>query len=111
MSEDPKNEISIHVTTSGETRNPIGSKASPNIFVGCEDGGPWMIGVTQDGQPFDPTVLGVEDPLLSHLEEYIQTHALGGIWKLHIVAPLWDATWERNAEGDWLCVLAGLGYA
>jgi len=106
----PEPRISIHVLTSGETRNPIGSKASPHTWV-SDAGGVYMVSLAHDGKAFDTEVLGEEEPMLEHLEAYIREHALVGTWKLSIVTPLWDASWERNAEGDWLCTQAGEGYA
>ena len=109
LSEEPKGYI--HILTSGETRNPIGSKASLHTMIGDAEGA-YMISLSFDGNPFNPEVLDEkEDPRLSHLEDHIRQQAMEGAWKLRVVAPLWDATWERNAEGDWLCTDAGEGYA
>jgi len=102
--------VHVHIVTSGTTRNPLGSHASPNTLVD-DDKGAHMINIVWNGEKFNPKDLGEEDPRLKHLEAYIREHALEGTWKLSVVTPLWDAIWERNAEGDWLCTEAGMGYA
>lgn len=110
MSDTNESRVTIHVTTSGETRHPIGSKASPFTIV-SDEGGVYQVTITRDGQPFDPAALGESDPRLEHLEAHIRENGLDGVWKLWVTAPLWNATWERSSDGEWLCVLAGEGYA
>lgn len=110
MTEESKSNVHVHVLTSGETRNPIGSKASLDTMV-SDAGTVYLVNLSWNGKAFDPEVLGEEDPQITHLEAHIRQHGLTGTWKLGVTTPLWDAIWERNSDGDWICIEAGLGYA
>lgn len=106
MSDDTKKDpCYFHVL---KIRNPLGSKAHPRTVVD-ELQGAHNADITRDDERFDPKCLGEEVTRLEHLEAHIRQHGLGGVWRLDITTPFWNTTWERNAEGDWICIKAGMG--
>lgn len=129
----------VHVDTTGDRRNPIGSLADLDMIV-CSGFG--QAHITCDGEVI---LDGDPDPiyyihkgkrvrtrclvaLRSHrvmrdgwltirrVERYLEHRArsgapLNGRIECFILAPLWDATWWRRAPGEWVCTHAGEGFA
>ena len=91
-----------HISTSGTTRNPLGSLA--NLDMDLDSGYPHVITVLRDGAL-------VEGPwrTLRNLDAAAELNP--GEWKVHALTPLWDATWRREASGRWICIEAGMGFA
>jgi hypothetical protein len=99
----------LHVTTTGETRSPIGSVLALDHVIAVGFG---RAEVCHDGE----TVLDGEDPdredwLTVGDAEKAATESPDGKWTIEIDAPLWSAKWERQGPGRWACVEAGEGFA
>lgn len=103
--------IAIHVQTTGETRNPIGSVASLDMWTAVCG----YVHLTRDGEVIDD----LEHPrrrwfrrresTLRAVERYARKHP--GAYKIVFNAPLWSATFRRVRPGKWICVEAGKGFA
>ena len=107
----------IHFNTTGTLRNPIGKVSSLDRVIGCGFG--WAT-VSRDGVLFvngeRPKRRSVTDRngwvTLRKVEKWIRRHGAGrSRWVASIRAPLWDAKWERQRPGKWVCVAAGEGFA
>lgn len=107
----------IHFNLTGEARNPIGrvSRLDRQIVVGFG-----TAVVLRDGKRFVngecPERRSVTDRqgcvTLREVEKWIKRNRAGGSkWTAIMCAPLWDATWERQRPGKWVCVAAGEGFA
>lgn len=100
----------IHVMTTGETRNPIGSCADMLMTIAVGFGAAY---VTRDGKH----VLDGEDVyrrrkrlLVFHAETRARRSPRSK-WQIVMHAPLWNATWERRGRNRWVCVESGMGFA
>lgn len=107
----------IHFNTTGTLRNPIGKVSPLGRVIGCGFG--WAT-VSRDGVLFvdgeHPRRRGLTNRegwvTLRKVEKWIKRHGAGrSRWVAAIRAPLWDATWERQRPGKWVCVEAGMGFA
>lgn len=101
----------IHISYTGESRNPIGSVARLDMGIaigfGCAD-------VTHDGR----TIIDGEHeykrgrrvPTLRDAEKKAKRDPRG-VWRCSIHGPMWSAVWERKRPGKWVCIEAGEGFA
>lgn len=99
----------IHVLTTGETRNPIGSALLPDYVIAigfdsavvCCDGEVVLDGETNEHADW----IAVADAEKAAVERG------SGRWTIEIDGPLWSARWERQGPGRWICIEAGKGFA
>jgi hypothetical protein len=107
----------IHVLTTGATRNPIGKVSSLDrvIAVGfgsatvCRDG---VCVIDGEREKRRSLLTRGGFVTLRKVEKYIRRMRQGHRrWAAEMRAPLWDATWERQRPGKWVCVDAGEGFA
>ena len=107
----------VHVSLTGEARNPLGKRSSLNRVIGVGFG--WAV-IQRDGETFcdgdEPKRRGMVNRhglvTLRSVEKYIRRMRAGHHrWAASIRAPLWDASWERRGPGKWFCVSAGEGFA
>jgi hypothetical protein len=109
----------IHVLTTGERRNPLGSVArlDMGIAVGFGEAVVTRDGrVVLDGERFFANMRrGLTDregwARVRHAEKLARRYPRRATWRITINAPLWSATWERKRPGKWICVEAGKGFA
>lgn len=107
----------VHVSLTGEARNPIGKVSSLNRAIVVGFGGAV---VRRDGaifvngeRPERRSVVNRHGVVtLRKVERWIKRHRAGhSRWTARIDAPLWSATWERKRPGKWVCIEAGEGFA
>ena len=107
----------IHFNTTGTLRNPIGKVSPLGRVIGVGFG---SATVSRDGALFvdgeHPKRRGLTNRegwvTLRKVEKWIKRHGAGrSRWVASVRAPLWDATWERQRPGKWVCVAAGMGFA
>lgn len=99
----------LHVTTTCETRNPLGSVLALDHVIGVGFG---RAEVCCNGESvLDGEGYEREDWLtVAEAEEAAKANPLGR-WTIEIDAPLWSAKWERQGPERWVCVDAGEGFA
>lgn len=107
----------VHVSWSGEARNPIGKRASLNTAI-CVGFGYAVVqrdGVTViDGEREKRRRLLTSQGVvtLRTVDKYIRRMRQGHCkWTATVRAPLWGATWERKAPGKWVVVAHDEGFA
>ena len=107
----------IHFNMTGTLRNPLGKVSPLGRVIGVGFG---SATVSRDGVLFvdgeHPKRRGLTNRegwvTLRKVEKWIKRHGAGrSRWVAAIRAPLWDATWERQRPGKWVCVEAGMGFA
>lgn len=101
--------VVAHITLTAEGRNPIGSLAQLNtrICVGFGEAKIYKDGkVIYDGEREEN-----ENKVkkLSYFEKKAKQEP--GDWRLVLRAPMWNATWQRQGEGRWVCIETGMGFA
>lgn len=114
MSED----VYIHISTTGTTRNPIGRVARLDMHIAVGFGGAVVTHngrVVLDGERFYSNARrGLANKhgwtTVRHAEKLARRNP-HGVWRIKIDAPLWSAKWERKRPGKWVCVDAGIGFA
>lgn len=99
----------IHISTTGEIRNPIGSALADDFVIAIGFG---SAVVCCDGE----TILDGEDDsrdgwITVADAEQAAVERPNGRWTIEIDGPLWSARWERQAPGRWICIEAGEGFA
>lgn len=111
------NSTYIHVLTTGATRNPIGKVSSLDRVIAVGFG---VAAIYRDGARVIDGEREKRRSLLTRqgfvtlrkVEKYIRRMGQGRRrWTAMVRAPLWDATWERQRPGKWVCVEAGEGFA
>lgn len=113
----------LHISYTGEKRNPIGSVASLDMIVAIGFG---IAEVTHNGRVvvdgeraaqhgLSPTArrrfCNAEGYVVLRKVERAAAKNPRGRWAVHIRGPLWDAEWERKRPGKWVCTSAGDGFA
>jgi hypothetical protein len=100
----------IHINWSGEARNPIGSELSPDEYIAVGFG--YAVALCDGETVYDENLLP-DDEYLSQLKDIEAIARLNpeSDWQIHIDAPLWNAKWQRNPEGRWICFESGMGFA
>lgn len=96
-----------NITTSGTSRNPIGSTAPLDMLI-CVGFGTAQI--LKDEVIFFDEEMSEEIESLQKFED-IAKESPNSNWQCVMEAPLWDATWERNNKGQWVCIKSGIGFA
>lgn len=99
----------MHLSLSGESRNPIGSVADLRMLVGVGFG----VARIYKGSEVIYDEHEAEDSdyyPLSHFEGMAQLDP-DHVWKCVMEDPLWNATWERQETNKWTCVSSGMGFA
>lgn len=107
----------VHVLLTGEARNPIGKVSSLDRAI-CVGFG-WAVvqrdgEVVIDGERERRRALLTSDGVVTlrkvekHIRRLRQGHRR---WTATVRAPLWNATWERQRPGKWVCVETGEGFA
>jgi|SRR6185312_2080136 len=107
----------IHVMTTAETRNPIGSVARLDMTIAVGFGSAVVTRdgkVMLDGEKFYRNARrrladGEGWASVRHAEKLAKRTR--GVWRIEIDAPLWSAKWERKSPGKWVCIEAGEGFA
>ena len=107
----------IHVSTTGTSRNPIGSVACKSMLIVVGFGEAALYRNSKrvlNGERDTPKKYRDKsrDGYLSvrMCEKYAARRAPSN-WEIRIDAPLWSATWRRVRPGKWVCVEAGMGFA
>lgn len=104
----------IHISTSGTTRNRIGSRAPKDmvICVGFGSAAVYCNGIrVLDGERAPRKHCDGNGYLRLKHAEKLARKARRAKWEVDMQAPLWSATWRRNKRGQWICVDAGMGFA
>ncbi len=107
----------IHVSWSGEARNPLGMVSTLDrvICVGFGHAAVYRDGemLVNGERPQRRSVVGRDGLVtLRKVEKWIKRARQGHRnWTLVMRAPLWNATWERQRAGKWVCVDTGEGFA
>jgi hypothetical protein len=107
--------ILIHVNTTGERRNPIGSIASLDMLIAVGFGSAVVTRngkIVVDGEAATPRKLRDPNGFISlrSVEKMVRRDPRG-TWRVEINGPLWSASWERKRPGKWECVDSGKGFA
>lgn len=99
----------MHVTPSGEMRNPTDSQAPLDMYLNPGFGGYSISHNDQEIRDVS-TYFGVDPDEIRLLDVEHKAAQVEGDWKVSIHAPLWNATWIRREEG-WFCIENGAGFA
>jgi hypothetical protein len=109
-----------HVLRTGEARNPLGTVASLDMIVAVGFG---YARVTRDGVEVldgeraadrgryvtvrDAERLACRTARTRRRQHQRRAHD----WRITITGALWEAEWQRQRPGKWVCVRAGDGFA
>lgn len=101
-----------HINLSGTSRNSIGSIADKNISRVVGFGSSQIVNDREE-VILDFEVENEKEDLCVSIAEAEQKISFDPNTKyfLKINAPLWNATWERNSLGEFVCTESGSGFA
>lgn len=99
-------QIDLHITQKGESRNKIGSKANKDQIYTVGFGSAYIC------KECGESVFDFEVDLITLKDAENQIHFEHNTkYFLEVSAPLWSVTWERDSDGEWICVKSGDGFA
>lgn len=102
-----KEPIRIHVNLTGNARNPIGSAFNKQDYISVGFG---IAVIEKDGVVVFDGENQENLMTLEQAEKQIQFD-INSDYTLVLNAPLWDAKWRRNKDGEWICFESGMGFA
>lgn len=97
----------IHIDAIGGVRNPIGSIFDKKGYVVVGFG---EAEILKDGIAIFDGESQEDFTTLEEAEKQIQFDP-NSDYVLVLNAPLWDAKWRRNSDGEWVCFESGMGFA
>lgn len=100
----------LHVNFSGSARHPIGSFANPNLHIN-QGLGYWIIWHNNNEVQDRLNLWNISSDTCQIKDIDRIADILGGNWKIKIVTPFWNATWERICWLNWKCIETGYGFS